>query len=350
MGRTSGAAAGGGGGVTAHADLTGLSADDHTQYYNELRGDARYLRIASNLADVIAASARTNLGVVIGTDVQAYDADLSGVAAVTTTGLIVRTGAGTAATRSIATGSTGIVVANGDGVSGNPTLSLDQDLVDLAAIGWARGDIPYRGASAMLALAKGTSGQVLRIGANDPYWADGPRVFGYDVGATVASTTTNVTILASAPSTPGTLTVGDVIHVHANGTATNSTGTNTYNFAFSVLWGAVTVFSWQTPNLTSNANPRPWAIDLWITVEGIGVTLGSGAITVAGFFQMGSATSSAYKLSDPTAISHTAVQGLSTTVTTNSAQTLDIKVAPSFSSAALSATSFSMVAMHIPKI
>ena len=33
-----------GGGVTSHAALTGLAADDHTQYYNQTRGDARYLQ------------------------------------------------------------------------------------------------------------------------------------------------------------------------------------------------------------------------------------------------------------------------------------------------------------------
>ena len=35
-------AAGGGGGVTDHGALTGLSDDDHPQYHNDARGDARY--------------------------------------------------------------------------------------------------------------------------------------------------------------------------------------------------------------------------------------------------------------------------------------------------------------------
>ena len=37
-----------------------------------------------------------------------------------------------------------------------------------------RGDIIYRGASADSRLAKGTNGQFLKIGSNDPEWADIP--------------------------------------------------------------------------------------------------------------------------------------------------------------------------------
>lgn len=71
-----------------------------------------------------AAAARTNLGLEIGVNVQAFDADLSAVAGLATNGLIVRTGAGTAAVRTVTGTANEITVANGDGVSGNPTLSL----------------------------------------------------------------------------------------------------------------------------------------------------------------------------------------------------------------------------------
>jgi hypothetical protein len=40
-----------GGGVTDHGALTGLSDDDHTQYYNQSRGDARYVRITGDPDD-----------------------------------------------------------------------------------------------------------------------------------------------------------------------------------------------------------------------------------------------------------------------------------------------------------
>lgn len=72
-----------------------------------------------------ASAARTNLGVAIGSDVQAYDADLAAIAALSTTGIIARTGAGTAAARTITSGGNGIIVTNGNGASGNPTISND---------------------------------------------------------------------------------------------------------------------------------------------------------------------------------------------------------------------------------
>jgi len=46
-------------------------------------------------ASTTAADARTNLGLAIGTNVQAYDSDLAAVAALTTTGIVYRTGSGT---------------------------------------------------------------------------------------------------------------------------------------------------------------------------------------------------------------------------------------------------------------
>jgi hypothetical protein len=69
---------------------------------------------------------------------QASDSDLTAVAGLSTTGLIARTGSGTAATRTIAAPAAGIAVSNGDGVAGNPTLALANDLAayeGLAATG-----------------------------------------------------------------------------------------------------------------------------------------------------------------------------------------------------------------------
>lgn len=56
---------GGGGGVTAHSALTGLTiGDDHTQYLNTARGDARYPLKSNNLSEftATATTARASLG------------------------------------------------------------------------------------------------------------------------------------------------------------------------------------------------------------------------------------------------------------------------------------------------
>jgi hypothetical protein len=70
-----------------------------------------------------AASARVNLGLNIGTDVQGFAPILSSITALSNNGVIVKTGSGTSSTAILSAG-TNIAIANNDFISGNPTISL----------------------------------------------------------------------------------------------------------------------------------------------------------------------------------------------------------------------------------
>ena len=97
------------------SDLTAIAALTTTSF-----GRA-FLTLAN------AAASRTYLSLVPGTDIQAYDSDLAALAANNTNGIWARTGAGTGSARTITGTANAIDVANGNGVSGNPTLSISTD-------------------------------------------------------------------------------------------------------------------------------------------------------------------------------------------------------------------------------
>jgi phage-related tail fiber protein len=71
---------------------------------------------------VIGGTSPTTLAGYGITDAQPLDPELTALAGISTNGLLARTGAGTAAARSIAVGA-GLSVSNGDAVAGNPTLT-----------------------------------------------------------------------------------------------------------------------------------------------------------------------------------------------------------------------------------
>ncbi len=110
-------------GDTARTSL-GLGTGDSPQFTAVNVGNASDTTVTRASAGVIAVEGSNVLMASnIGASVQAYDAELQAISGLSANGLVTRTSSSTAAARTI-TGTTNVItVTNGDGVSGNPTLT-----------------------------------------------------------------------------------------------------------------------------------------------------------------------------------------------------------------------------------
>lgn len=101
---------------TQLTDIAGLSPTDNSVIIGN----------GSNFVLESGSTLQSSIGLAIGTNVQAYDATLAALASYNTNGILTQTAADTFTGRTVTAGSTGgISIANGSGVSGNPTVSLD---------------------------------------------------------------------------------------------------------------------------------------------------------------------------------------------------------------------------------
>jgi hypothetical protein len=138
-------------------------------------------------ASAAAINARSTLGLVIGSDVQSFDADLSAIGAISTNGIIVRTGAGAAAARTIAQGA-GITISNGDGVAGNPTIAAN-----VTSVQGLTGDVTVTTISGNAGSASTVSGVQTTMGTTGSALTtqnagqSGPQVLGSGGGGAVWS-------------------------------------------------------------------------------------------------------------------------------------------------------------------
>lgn len=80
-----------------------------------------------------AAGARTNLGLVIGTNVQAFDEDLTALGNVSTNGFYVRLANGSASSRDLLGTAGYITITNGNGIADHPQITVGANVAKLDA-------------------------------------------------------------------------------------------------------------------------------------------------------------------------------------------------------------------------
>lgn len=121
--------------TAAGANLSVTQAATTVTIVSDSGTDATIPAADTTNAGVMSAADKTALdGLTIGSTVQAWDADLDAIAALASTGLAARTAANTWAQRSLTAPAAGLTITNPAGVAGDPTFALANDLAALEGL------------------------------------------------------------------------------------------------------------------------------------------------------------------------------------------------------------------------
>lgn len=132
---------GGDGAQINHTTLSNIGTNTHAQIDTHIASTSNPHSVTKSQVGLVNVDNTSDVNKPVSTAQQTaldakqnLDSDLTAVAGLSTTGLIARTGSGTASTRALTAPAAGITVSSGDGVSGNPTLALANDLSALEAL------------------------------------------------------------------------------------------------------------------------------------------------------------------------------------------------------------------------
>jgi len=188
---------------------TGVVAGDYNVVTSDIYGRVQSAHLRTLTSASTGALTITNGTGVSGDPTITVDADLVSLAAISSTGFGVRTAADTWTTRSVESATVALTVTNGDAVAGNVSLDLDADLKSLAAI-TTTGFGVRTAADTWATRSITTNSTALNVANGDAIAGNVALSLDADLDSIAAITTTGFGVRSAADTwTTRTITVGN---------------------------------------------------------------------------------------------------------------------------------------------